>query len=218
MNLTCDELGADTTIDANAGFTKNDLLALFRDDPIYDADTTGNNPDWRLEAGSTHENAAKGWYIILEDQGDSPACSHCTYDATIDAYGRDNHSGEKVLSQPTLYYRTIYFTTYQPAFDDPCNPQGNGFNYALNYEMGSASLNLNGGNSYSQDITDRYRKHTNIYGIPSGFEIVTRNGRAAALASMGGAIIGGGEGGGFEIPSPGLGLELFYWLEGNSEK
>jgi type IV pilus assembly protein PilY1 len=221
LNLTCDELGADTTIDANAGFTKDDLLALLRDDPIYDADTTGNNPDWRLEAGSAHEGDAKGWYIILEDQGDVSACSHCTYDATIDASDEsavDNHSGEKVLSQPSLYYRTIYFTTYQPAFDDPCKSQGNGFNYALNYEMGSASLNLNGGNSSSQDITDRYRKHTNIYGIPSGFEIVTRNGHAAALASMGGAIIGGGEGGGFEIPSPGLGLELFYWLEGNSEK
>jgi len=220
LNLTCDELGADTTIDASAGFTKDDLLALLRDDSIYDADTTGNSPDWRLEAGSAHENDAKGWYIILEDQGDSSACSHCTYDATIDASdesARDNHFGEKVLCQPSLYYRTIYFTTYQPAFDDPCNPQGNGFTYALNYETGSASLNLNEGNSSSQDITDRYRKYTNIYGIPSGFEIVTRNGHAAALASMGGAIIGGGEDG-FEIPSPGLGLELFYWLEGNSEK
>lgn len=220
LNLTCDELGADTTIDASAGFTKDDLLALLRDDPTYDADTTGNNPDWRLEAGSAHENDAKGWYIILEGQGDSSACSHCTYDAAIDAYGRDNHCGEKVLCQPSLYYRTIYFTTYQPAFDDPCNPQGNGFNYALNYGIGSASLNLNRDNSSSLDITDRYMKYTNIYGIPSGFEIVTRNGHAAALASMGGAIIGGGEGGGnaFEIPSPGLGLELFYWLEGNSEK
>ena len=220
LNLTCDELGIDTAIDASAGFTKDDLLALLRDDPIYDADTTGNNPDWRLEAGSAHENDAKGWYIILEDQGDSSACSHCTYIATIDASdesARDNHLGEKVLCQPSLYYKTIYFTTYQPAFDDPCNPQGNGFTYALNYETGSASLNLNRDNSSSQDITDRYRKYTNIYGIPSGFEIVTRSGHAAALASIGGAIIGGGEDG-FEIPSPGLGLELFYWLEGNSEK
>jgi len=220
LNLTCDELGADTTIKATAGFTEDDLLALLRDDPIYDADTTGNNPDMRLEAGSAYENDAKGWYIILEDQGDSSACSHCTYVATIDASdesARDNHSGEKVLCQPSLYYRNIYFTTYQPAFDDPCNPKGNGFNYALNYETGSASLNLNKDNSSNRDITDRYQKHTNIHGIPSGFEIVTRNGHAGALASMGGAIIGGGEDGGFEIPSPGLGLELFYWLEGNSE-
>ena len=63
-----------------------------------------------------------------------------------------------------------------------------------------------------KDVTDRYGKHTAVKGIPSGFEVVVRDGKAAAMASVGGSIIGGGEDG-FEIPYEDLGIDLFYWIE-----
>ena len=224
LNLTCDELGDDTSLGSSATFTKEDLQELLTDDPTYDTDPSTTELELALEEGALHEDDAKGWYIILEDQGDSTVCSHCSYEESLDTSSdssRDNHRGEKVLSKPVLYYNTVYFTTYQPSYDDPCNPQGNGFSYALDYEDGSAALNLNLGNdgtSTTKDISDRYRKYVEIYGIPSGFEIITRQGHAAALASMGGMIIGGGETDGthpgYEIPSPGMGLEFFYWFEG----
>ncbi len=233
LNLTCDELGESTVInscylgsldgvcdstadiDTISKSMKAYLRTLLVDDPIFD-----DSGVEKLENG-VNENDAKGWYVVLEDQG--TACDHCDYLddlSTANDSSRDNHRGEKILSKPVLYFNTLYFTSYQPSYDDPCNPQGNGFVYALDYLDASAALNLNEGNDGEDsepelDISDRYRKYTSIYGIPSGFTIVTRNGEAGAMASMGGMVVGPGENGpGYQIPSAGLGLELYYWREG----
>lgn len=206
LNLTCDELGRSSILPLATKAALNDLLT---DDAVY-----SSNPVL-LENGAVHEDDAKGWYIVLEDQGN---CANTTAATTSD---HDNHVGEQILSQPALYFGVLYFTSYQPASDDPCNPQGNGFSYALDYTNGSAPLNLNSANNTTQDVTDRYTKYLHIFGIPSGFTIVTRQGEAAAMASMGGSIVGGGEnsGGGvppYEIPSSGKGLDLYYWRDSNS--
>jgi hypothetical protein len=34
-----------------------------------------------------------------------------------------------------------------------------------------------------------------------------------AMASVGGAIIGGGEGGDYDIPGQESGIDLYYWIE-----
>jgi len=62
------------------------------------------------------------------------------------------------------------------------------------------------------------KKFIAIYGIPSGFTIITSDGHAAAMASMGGAVIGPGPdpNNPYEIATPGLGLELYYWRDSNS--
>ncbi|MDD2464688.1 MAG: hypothetical protein PHI97_11895 [Desulfobulbus sp.] len=234
LNLTCDELGRDTVINScylgllgglcNGGTAaeisstmKSYLRSVLKDDAIYDDPA-------QLENGATKENDAKGWYIVLADQGKTSVCSHVTYPTTIDASSstaHDYHEGEQVLSQAILYYGTLYFTTYQASISDPCNPQGNGFSYALNYLDGSATYDLNSAtNTDTIDVTDRYKKFTGIYGIPSGFTIVLRDGRAAAMASMGGAIIGPGPdiNNPYEIDTPGLGLELYYWRDSNSQQ
>ncbi len=238
LNVTCDELGidsiitncylgtlggvcdpADTVADINL-VMKNYLKARLTDDATYGSGTP------LLENGAAHEDDAKGWYIVLADQGNSAVCGgHVQYPSTITAAttnDRDNHIGEQVLSQSTLYAGVLYFTSYQPSIADPCNPQGNGFNYALDYTTGSAALNLNtAGATTTKDVTDRYFKYVGIFGIPSGFAIITRNGEAAAMASMGGSIIGGGEstGGGtppYQIKGAGAGLDLYYWRDSNS--
>jgi len=232
LNLTCNELDDSTTLsslpshsttltnpvdidNALKQFLQEDLY----DDAVYKDAVDGLN---YLEQGGLHENDAKGWYIILPEQGDSTFCSHCTYEA---GYTDGLHAGEKVLSKPSLFYGTLYFTTYQPDSANPCNPQGNGFVYALDYTDATSALNLNTSNGTDlngdfHDVTDRYRKYTTIYGIPSGFNIIMRNGEAGAMASMGGAVVGSGEIGGvsppYKIPSPSSGLNLYYWLEGNT--
>ena len=53
--------------------------------------------------------------------------------------------------------------------------------------------------------------------FPSEFAIVTRKGEAGAMAMMGGKIIGPKKED-FRIKGPGMGLELFYWREGNSQE
>ena len=230
LNLTCDELGKDAiitscylgtlggTCDETDGTSadvdmKMYLKSLLTDDAVYGTPSA-------LEYGLTHENDAKGWYIVLADQGQ---CGHMSYSSTIlDSNGidHDNHDGEQILSQAILYFGSLYFTSYQASISDPCNPQGNGFSYALNYLDGSATYDLNDPQNGDSDFTDRYKKFVGISGIPSGFTIITSGGHAAAMASMGGAVIGTGPdpANPFEIDTPGLGLELFYWRDSNSQE
>lgn len=215
LNLTCDELDTGTSL---TGIIKSDLQEILSDDPSYNNYTL-------LENGSANEDDAKGWYIILADQGNATECSHCTYSGSVDdatTASEDNHEGEKILSQVNLYAGVLYFTSYQPSISDPCNPQGNGLAYSLNYCDGTAAYNLNtlndSGTDYNYDVTDRYNKVTNIFGIPSDFAIITRQGQAGALSMMGGDIIGPKGGSDFTIKGPELGLDFYYWREGNSQK
>jgi type IV pilus assembly protein PilY1 len=213
LNLSCDELDNNTTI--NSGATKDELKEDFTDDATYTLAT-----ELKYENG-INEDDAKGWYIILEDQGDSTACSHCSYSATIDdttTTERDNHEGEKILSKPVLYANILYFTSYQPSVEDPCNPLGNGLAYSINYCDTTAAYDLNINNGKDRDVTDRYKKYTGILGIPSGFAVINRHGEAGAMSMMGAKVIGPKGSDDPTIDSPGLGLELYYWREGNSLK
>jgi type IV pilus assembly protein PilY1 len=207
MNLTCGELGSNSTV-AN----KTPLLAFLTDDATYPVNATVSN----LEDG-LHENDAKGWYFVLADQG-LCATQSGVMNNTASLSSADNHTGEAVDSQPVLYSGILYFTTYQPTSGNPCNPTGNGYAYSVDYTTGSAAFNSNLLNGSSEEITDRYLKYNNIYGIPSGFSIFTSGGQAGAMSMMGSQLVGPKGPGQFQIPSPGLGLELYYWREGNSQR
>jgi type IV pilus assembly protein PilY1 len=197
LNITCDELGINTTQVSGDTYTyKTALETLLRDDVT--------NPDisapMEIDDGGNGENDAKGWYIILEDQGNSTYCSHCDYAGTVDDTegGRDYHVGEKILSKVDLFAGNIYFYSYQPAFDDPCAPEGNAFFYALNYLNGSAALNLNDSNDLStdeleegedptqKDVTDRYGKIFGVKTIGSG-ELVSREGEVRIISNIPGS-------------------------------
>jgi len=52
-------------------------------------------------------------------------------------------TGEKVLSESLVYYKTTYFSTFVPN-SDPCVPGGYGYTYALNYKSAVAVLDFNG--------------------------------------------------------------------------
>jgi len=214
LNVTCDELGLNTNqTSGNTSSYKVSLQSLLIDDVL---NTTTSEP-MELSTSGAGENDAKGWYIILEDQGDDDYCDHCIYAGTVDNEkgGRDYHIGEKVLSKLTLYEGSLLFTTYQPAFYDPCAPQGNAFSYDINYLNGAAMHNLNLGNDITigdkttvqYDVTDRYGKDSGIQGIPSSIEIIINNGNVYGAGNVGDRL---------PIEKVGdddKGLKLKYWIE-----
>ncbi|MDP4248090.1 MAG: PilC/PilY family type IV pilus protein [Bacteroidota bacterium] len=51
-------------------------------------------------------------------------------------------TGEKVLSESMVFYKTVYLTTFMPN-SDPCVPGGYGYLYALNYKTAVAVLDFN---------------------------------------------------------------------------
>jgi Tfp pilus tip-associated adhesin PilY1 len=85
-------------------------------------DPTATPPDLQSETGDVDGNGHvdQGWYIQLA-------------------------TGEKVLEEGTVFYKTFYFTTFTPN-SDPCVPEGVGKLYALQYKTGAAVLTFGGAN------------------------------------------------------------------------
>ena len=184
LNVTCDELDDDADADGDGAIDDDD-------DRIRDAmyDILGNGSQY-----------VRGLYKVLDKQGD------CSEDAL-------DHTGEMVLSQPTLFYKNVYFTSYQPIFDDPCNPAGNAFIYVLDHSFYTSGFNYdlsNDGTGEVRTITDTYR-YISGSSIPSGVRVITRDGLAAGVFSAGGAVAGAGEGGSTSIPGPPGGIEPLLW-------
>ncbi len=202
LNLTYDELDSGSSLTTAQQDTLKETL---RDEPYYNSYLT-------LEEGYSNEDDAKGWYIILEDQTDNDSV---------------DHEGEKILSKVSLFAGVLYFTSYQPAVTDACSPQGNGLAYSLNYCDGTAAYNLDitndSGTLLIQEVSDRYFKRDGIFGIPSNFSIIMRQGQAYAMTMMGGDILGPKmtedvlADPDFTIKGPEFGLNLYYWKEGLSQ-
>ncbi|MGD2126984.1 MAG: PilC/PilY family type IV pilus protein, partial [Desulfobacteraceae bacterium] len=186
LNVTCNELDVDADADGD-GVTPEVDDDLIRD-ALEDILTTQTPP-------------AKGLYRILDKQGD---CSDDPFD----------HTGEKILSQPSIFFKNVYFTSYQPTFDDPCNPAGNAFIYALDYSWLTSVFNFDESNDNAEgevrNITDTYR-YMSGSSIPSGVKIITREGKAAGVVSAGGAVTGAGEEGSTSIPGPPGGVTPILW-------
>ena len=200
LNLTCDELDEDVDISSSFTYTKTEL-----DDILVDDIKDENGVLEFISSGN--ENDSKGWYIVFSKQKDDAYCSHCSYVNT----DPEDHSGEKMLSRINLFNDALYFTTYKHIYDDPCNPQGNAFSYALNYAKGTSYYNYSSDDE-AQDISDRYIEHLNVKGIPSGFEIVVRDGEAGAMASIGDKIAGGGVNGTFGLPDA-KSFSIKFWKQ-----
>ena len=180
---------------------ETDLLNLtcgeLEDDATVDPDTKVALRNI-LEAGT---NSVRGFYRVLDQQGNCP-------DDDLD------HTGEHILSQPTLFFKNVYFTSYQPVFDDPCNPVGNAFIYALDFSLGTSAFNYDVMNDTTETnirtLKDTYRFISGS-SIPSGVRIIMRDGHAAGLISAGGAVAGVGEDGSTTIPGPPGGITPLLW-------
>jgi hypothetical protein len=185
LNLTCDELEIDSDAD-------------------NDGDTTSDTDDHAIREelrSILMGGKAKGFYRIVDKQG---ACQ----DASTD------HTGEHILSQPTLFADIVYFTSYQPVFGDPCNPVGNAFIYALDYSFGISAFNYSAESddplNQTKNIEDSYLKISGS-SIPSGVRVITREGQAAGLISAGGSVSGVGEDQTTSIPGPPGGISHMLW-------
>ncbi|MBN2705943.1 MAG: hypothetical protein JXR89_05845 [Deltaproteobacteria bacterium] len=143
-----------------------------------------------------------GWYIKLDD--------------IVDSY---SHEGEKILSQPVIFFGIGYITSFTPVATDPCYPHGEAKVYGLNYCDGTAGLNYYSGNDLGSgddlirkyDYRDRYR--TIGEAIPSSPEIIIRDGVVAAFSSVGGGLPGLGEDGSSLIPQPKLAIDMINWRQ-----
>jgi type IV pilus assembly protein PilY1 len=193
--------------DTDSLIDETDLLNLtcdeLDDETDLDGDSDHDDDDEALQNALKtllFDGTAKGFFRVLDKQGD------CAGDPT-------DHSGEMVLSQPSIFADNVYFTSYQPVFDEPCNPTGNAFIYALDYSFGTAGLNFDIVDEYDTEgtnIKDTYQKISGS-SIPSGVRIITRGGTAAGLISAGGSISGVGEEQTTKIPGPPGGVTQILW-------
>ncbi len=188
LNLTCNELDDQADADGDG------VLEFI---PPYDDDAVKREDLKAILSNLVTGSPCRGFYRVLDRQG------NCA-DETV------SHQGEQVLSQPTLFFRNVYFTSYQPVFHDPCNPTGNAFIYALNYCWGTSVFDLSEENSTDRDVKDTYQI---IEGgsIPSGVRVITRGGHSAGIISAGGAVSGVGRYQGTNIPGPPPGLFQMLW-------
>jgi len=106
----------------------------------------------------------QGWYIRLVDQSGAAV-------------------GEKVLAKSTVFYYTLYITTFTPN-NHPCLPGGEGKLYALDYKTGEAVLFL-GSDIDGDGIADLTRSVTIGGGIPSKPVMVITKTNRKLLVSIG---------------------------------
>jgi type IV pilus assembly protein PilY1 len=146
-----------------------------------------------------------GWFIRLRDPD------------------TDNALGEKVLSQPMIFNKAAFFTTYTPntVGGDLCTAGNLGVarQYAVNYKTGEAILNYFTGNDTGTALNDRAKSPGGGYlgrkdrakttgdGIPSGVVIlITAGGQTKMLTGVGGAIAS-------DNPPKGGSLIPLYWRQ-----
>jgi len=147
--------------------------------PAHLVDVTDN----RIQIGSAEEketvksdlDAKRGWFLRL------------------------THAGEKIVSTPVLFNRTLYFTTYTPgsdtaSFTDPCTTsrdRGTARLYAVDYRNGAARFNYFTGDETTESpdpkITTEDRSVVIGTAIPSA--------PVVAITSTGVNILVGVEGG-----------------------
>jgi hypothetical protein len=87
-------------------------------------------------------------------------------------------SGEKVLAEGTVFYKTFYLTTFTPN-NDPCLPGGVGKLYALNYKTAAAVIDFDNDTNVERSVDIGG-------GIPSKVvTVITDVGGAKLLISVG---------------------------------
>ncbi len=185
VNLTCNELDADADADNDGAINdKPDDEALQNE-----------------LKGLFNDKKVKGFYRIMDRQGE---CK--------DSLNND-HTGEHILAQPRLFAGVIYFTSYQPLFDDPSNPIGKNYIYAIDYSYGTSVLNHAKEDKEDLELKTLMDTYISITGpaIPSGIEIITRKGHASGVANVGERVSGIAEEMGTNIPEPPGGVTQMLW-------
>jgi len=142
-------------------FTEADLVDVT--DPIATApnlDNSNGDVDFNYQYD-------QGWYIRLVDQSGIAV-------------------GEKVLAKSTVFYKTLYITTFT-SNNHPCLPGGEGKLYALDYKTGGAVLFL-GSDIDGDGIADLTRSLSIGGGIPSKPVMVVTKTSRKLIVSIGSTL------------------------------
>jgi type IV pilus assembly protein PilY1 len=147
----------------SATLTENDLV-----DVTLNLVQTGSATERQQILGQL--KAKNGWYIKL-----------------------DQNPGEKALSQPVVFYKVAYFTTFNPvagSVTDPCFVgEGVARLYAVDYTNASALFNFDLLNDSSGVVLNRSDRSKVIgTSIPSGAIITFRGGNAVNYIGVGGGV------------------------------
>jgi type IV pilus assembly protein PilY1 len=106
----------------------HEAVTLSETDLVDVTDPMAAVPDLDNETSDVDLNYSvdKGWYIQLA-------------------------TGEKVLAENTIFYKTVYLTTFVPN-GDPCYPGGTGKLYGLEYKTGAAVLDFNNDGNLERSV------------------------------------------------------------------
>jgi type IV pilus assembly protein PilY1 len=170
-----------TIINRLYGVKLKNPSTTYTEDDLYRAteDKLQEGTDAEKRQALIDLNAKSGWYIELAPYIESLLTA----------------TGEKSLSTPVVYYKTVYFTTFTPSplapaeGTDPCYVgEGTAKLYALGYFTGNAVLDLDLTNDTGGITIDRSR----VIGtsIPSGVIITFIWGKGVAYTGVGGGIHG----------------------------
>jgi hypothetical protein len=121
------------------------------------------------------------------------------------------------LGRPVLFFNAVYFSTFQPGFEDLCKPGGNSFLYTMDYSDGRAVRKKNQSNMPDiRSIEDTFQVMEDT-GIPSEIKLIIRPEGTSAFVCSGSGIIGLGAetdsatGNPSNIPSPPGGVQRLMW-------
>jgi Tfp pilus tip-associated adhesin PilY1 len=163
------EAACDTTTGADRIYAVKDAhgSTTFTEADLVDVtDPSAAVPNLDLASGDVDINGQsdQGWYIRLVDQSATAV-------------------GEKVLAKSTIFYKTLYITTFTPN-NHPCLPGGEGKVYAVDYKTGAAVLFL-GSDIDGDGDADLTRNLSIGGGIPSKPVMVVSKTSRKLLISIG---------------------------------
>ncbi len=128
-------------------------------------------------------------YAVIDDNPDTPYTdadlinvTDNTNNLTSDSTGWYidlTKSGEKMVSPLFLFNKVLYFSTFVPSNDDPCNPHGDSYAYAISYCQGQGVFGNN-----------RILNENNPGNAPaSGLTLVIKNGVASVIGQIGNRMV-----------------------------
>ncbi|MGX9365531.1 pilus assembly protein [Desulfoplanes sp. PS50] len=172
---------------------ETDLLNITCDELDSNGTLTADEKNvLKATLGDDYKTQAQGWYIVLDGQDDCPLY-----------YGNMSHDGEKITNAARLFNKKIYFNSYIPTTDDPCNPKGIALFYALGYCFGESAFELEPNNS-GKSVSDRYFSVSEST-PPSPINLISGPGGGVILkASAGSKIIN-------RYLESDLGTHLYWW-------
>lgn len=120
--------------------------------------TEGNLADLTANLGTgTAAPTQYGWFVNL---GNVPSSANA-----LDTY---THFGEKVLSDPVVFFNNVFFTTYTPETSNPCGGGGIARVYGLNTLNATAGLGAFTGESATGSRVSHHVYSGSTEGSPGG--------------------------------------------------